>query len=340
MPILIGDETHMRTVVQLHSGMSFGELALIKDQPRAASIYCETDCHFAVLSKEDYMNVIGKLEARKLDIFIEFLHSIPTFRNWTKKKLELLTYHFAKVNYKRKQVVFAIDSQAKYVYIVTSGEFELSKPVVVKNSTEHNEIYMVKAALLTRGEVFCDEEVLKKKLNSYTCICYSTHGELLRISSSDFRMKLQNDDYINDFKAKDNSKNTLRNSRIENFRQFLVNSKQKALTEEPRSERIPSHHQKRIVIGRLPRHRYTTTLTPKNLEKIKRKALGRDTSYTKYMSLSVHQSVDDTKSDLKSLESNSFRPRSGNSMKCHRPGGYFRANLKKSWIGYRSDSIQ
>lgn len=41
-------------VVTLRSGKSFGELALIKDQPRAASIKTLEDCHFAVMNKSDY----------------------------------------------------------------------------------------------------------------------------------------------------------------------------------------------------------------------------------------------------------------------------------------------
>jgi CRP-like cAMP-binding protein len=34
--------------------MSFGELALNNNQPRAATITCKTDCHFAVMNKVDY----------------------------------------------------------------------------------------------------------------------------------------------------------------------------------------------------------------------------------------------------------------------------------------------
>lgn len=43
---------------QLKSGKSFGELALIKNKPRAATIRCVEDCHFAVMSKDDYEKVL------------------------------------------------------------------------------------------------------------------------------------------------------------------------------------------------------------------------------------------------------------------------------------------
>lgn len=36
------------------SGKSFGELALITNKPRAATIKCLTECHFAVMNKINY----------------------------------------------------------------------------------------------------------------------------------------------------------------------------------------------------------------------------------------------------------------------------------------------
>jgi CRP-like cAMP-binding protein len=45
-------------VVSLRTGKSFGELALIKNKPRAATIKCSEDCHFAVMQKADYNKVL------------------------------------------------------------------------------------------------------------------------------------------------------------------------------------------------------------------------------------------------------------------------------------------
>ena len=58
----------------LKSGKSFGELALIKKQPRAATIRCLEDSHFAVMSKSDYEKVLQKIEQKNMNKIIEFLH--------------------------------------------------------------------------------------------------------------------------------------------------------------------------------------------------------------------------------------------------------------------------
>ena len=62
VPIVDDEETDLekpeREVAQMIKGQSFGELALIYDQPRAASIQAKTDCHFAVLEKQSYAEIL------------------------------------------------------------------------------------------------------------------------------------------------------------------------------------------------------------------------------------------------------------------------------------------
>ena len=59
--------------VQLGVGSSFGELALIYNQTRTTSIQAHTDCHFAVLEKEDYALALQGDDAAVLDHTIRML---------------------------------------------------------------------------------------------------------------------------------------------------------------------------------------------------------------------------------------------------------------------------
>jgi CRP-like cAMP-binding protein len=48
-------------VIRLDKGKSFGEQSLLKNnepQLRAATINCTKDCHFAVMNKEDFQNIL------------------------------------------------------------------------------------------------------------------------------------------------------------------------------------------------------------------------------------------------------------------------------------------
>ena len=51
----------MVEVAQLKDGKSFGELALTTNKPRAATIRADTEVHLAVLCKEDYQKILGKI---------------------------------------------------------------------------------------------------------------------------------------------------------------------------------------------------------------------------------------------------------------------------------------
>lgn len=49
----------MTRVKILTQGMAFGELALLDNKPRAATIICEEDCHFAILEKKSFLEILS-----------------------------------------------------------------------------------------------------------------------------------------------------------------------------------------------------------------------------------------------------------------------------------------
>jgi CRP-like cAMP-binding protein len=335
--VVFDGETEMKQVTTLTDGAGFGELALIKDQPRSASILCEHDTHFAILSKEDYMSIIGKVEARKLEVFIEFLHDIPIFRPWTKKKLEVLTFYLNKQMFKRKQEVFRIGSRPEYVYIVQDGEFELTQPFGRKDRKEN---FTLKVALLGRGEVFGDEEVMKNAYHTLNCVCYSTFGTLLAIKAEDFKIKVHSHELLNEFKKKDLSKHMLRSTRIESFRNYLTVAKDDEGEKIIRSS-ISSPFSKKIPNPIHKRDHTPTFLTPEKIERIKKKALGRII----FSDISPKLSKKRCQFLLSRTPENNIRDSSKNiaknneikisPMRCHRPGGYYIGKLKKSWKGLK-----
>lgn len=328
----INEMSYMQ-ISELSNGDSFGELALIKDQPRIATIRCISNCHLAVLNKDDYMKIIGKVEARKLDALIEFLKGIPLFSCWPRKKIEKMTYFFTMLNYKRKQIVFEEGDSPKLVYIVNSGEFELKKFIDVKNGGNLRQRICVKVALLGPGEVFGEKEVALGKKYSYSCVCYSTFGELLVISNENFMMKFRDQKNNEDLIDKRKAKYKIREERLRNFQKIIQGS-----TVEANSSLIRGSGSIEIqecTIHRRSPNKNTknyqkfSPLSKKDLEKIKYKALGIRNSKRKY--IDIHAPI-----DLASNESifKTFSPRletdtSFGEMIAHRPGGYYRANLKR-----------
>ena len=61
-PSLINDkvvEIKQKKIKILTAGASFGELALMEKKPRAATIKCDTECHFAVLEKDHFNDILS-----------------------------------------------------------------------------------------------------------------------------------------------------------------------------------------------------------------------------------------------------------------------------------------
>ena len=60
-------------VVTLGVGACFGELSLLDGRPRTATMVCVTDTTCAVLSKDDYTNLLLSAKKEQLERKVEFL---------------------------------------------------------------------------------------------------------------------------------------------------------------------------------------------------------------------------------------------------------------------------
>lgn len=313
----------MLPVAQLSTGMAFGELALLKDQPRAATILCLTDCHFAVIGKSDYMKIIGKAESKILDKQIDFLKEIPYFSKWSKRKLEKLNLYFSHKKFNRKQVVFANNTPADFVYIVKSGEFELAKPFLLGK----NKNFMVKVALLTKGEMFGEAEVVSKGDYMTTCTCYSTTGELLCVSAENFLLKFCSNSEPND-EIDRKIKYKIRESRLEGLKNFFDSPKpnDNSLTKTtaiPRLKVFPKKWESSKGVKKF------SPLNCKQLEHVKNRALGTSLRTKIYLGISTPYETVETEEIDNSFHSNESIFHSFHEMSSHQPGGYYRGRLKK-----------
>lgn len=337
VPVTSGDEVKMVPIAQLGSGMAFGELALLKDQPRSASIKCVQKCHMAVLVKEDYMKIIGRAEEKILDKQIDFLKGITFFSKWSKRKLEKLNYYFSTKKYSRKQVVYHHGSESNFVYIVKSGEFELTKPLLI----EKDKTFTVKIALLGRGEMFGEEEAVLRVPNSNTCTCYSSVGELLMVSSDNFLLKFYSKPDIQDDISR-KIKYEIRENRVNEFKKFCVAGQRSRNTVKlSRQAKDNSFKQPKKVIdgsGKSASVRFSP-LNTKQLQSIKSRALGVSFREKLYIHINTPYETVQTEENDRSLDQKDSIFRSFHEMITHQPGGYYRGRLKRPRYRQKSMAI-
>lgn len=70
----------------IKDGEIFGELSLVSNKPRAATIKCLTDCHFATLDKRTF-EIIKKHFEKSINNKVEIIMNIPCFNRLTRVAL-------------------------------------------------------------------------------------------------------------------------------------------------------------------------------------------------------------------------------------------------------------
>jgi len=112
-------------IAELEQGSSFGAFALLYDKPRSATVITKEVTYLAVLAKEDFQRVLGSISRKRANEKIEFLYSMPFFRDWTRIGVFKLSFFLKNRTLKRKQVLYQEGDPVEWVYFVKEGEFKV-----------------------------------------------------------------------------------------------------------------------------------------------------------------------------------------------------------------------
>lgn len=209
----------LNEVATLEAGSIFGELSLISHQPRVASVQCKEPTYCAVLSRQDYQDLLGAYEQQKLAEKIAMLASLPLFKGWTQSYLTKQHFYFQETLVHRHQVVFTQGKPALYLYIIKEGEFKVQlmqtyTQLPLDNSNSSNlisrtqrfykrlEVMAKQLVIKGVGELLGDEEFVREINHTCSCECVSAKGVLVRIKQSDMRFKVNHPETMRFLRAK------------------------------------------------------------------------------------------------------------------------------------------
>ena len=175
-----------RTVATLQAGKSFGDLALLRDQPRNASILCLSECDFAVLEKSDYKKFLASLSDLKLENLMIMLRRHIMFDGMGQRGLEKLSYFFHHRNYFINQTVYREGDKANELFLIKNGSFKLTKIAKIYGKKRQIDI-----GILGKGEVFGEEDLIDRAdLRTLNAICISPSAEVTVIPREEFLKRL------------------------------------------------------------------------------------------------------------------------------------------------------
>lgn len=204
-------------VSTLTSGNVFGELALIRKKKRSARIVCTENSHFAVLMRKDYENILQQLYTDKYERLFDFFQK-TIFQRLSRDRLTKIAYLYVKRKFVKEQIVFCENDEPTECYIIKNGDVELSKKIKKKNKIKgegkeekkegvnKKELACVregfnkmeiKVSIVSIGQWFGEEHIIKKKKRSYTAKVISNKASLFVISK-----QVQIKNYVNSEKHK------------------------------------------------------------------------------------------------------------------------------------------
>ncbi|CAI2372049.1 unnamed protein product [Moneuplotes crassus] len=169
-------------VVHLKEGGSFGELALINNTPRSATICTVTECHFATIQKDDFKLTLGKVMRKKFVKMIKFMENFSILSQLSRLALEKFALYFSKYEVKRGKQIMVEQEDASYVCFIEEGEFEISKTVlfekdkIKKGIEEHTDRYRADFLRYITPEF---PEKLEHLINQQTGILFSSENDEL-----------------------------------------------------------------------------------------------------------------------------------------------------------------
>ncbi|CAI2358823.1 unnamed protein product [Moneuplotes crassus] len=163
-------------VAEIDSGGSFGELALLHNKPRAASIITMEDSHFATMNR-DFYKVLMILKRRENDLAVQFLEKFRYIKPLTYQTKVKLSYFCKEIDCVIGQDIFKEGDPATKIYFIKSGEFEIQKNMYIcKDSNKSGQVLkfsQIWSKALTKKQ----SSNLLEMINERTQICFTEDPE-------------------------------------------------------------------------------------------------------------------------------------------------------------------
>lgn len=121
--IIDGESKHLKNYAV---GEVFGELALLYNAPRAATIRAESDGSLWVLDRETFNNIVKEASQKKRQQYEDFLQTVPILSNMDHYERSKITDAVKDKKVKKNDVVIKQGEDGDAFYIIVSGSAKAS----------------------------------------------------------------------------------------------------------------------------------------------------------------------------------------------------------------------
>ncbi|CAD8056737.1 unnamed protein product [Paramecium sonneborni] len=199
-------------VIELVEGQMFGELALIWNQPRSATVVAKSNLELAVLTSQDYKSLLKDAELNKIEQRIKFFQNY-FFRECPRFVTLRYCYNFKKIELRKGNFLIKKGDKVTQIYLLKKGELEvLHEQEIINQVSEEQQselasseqqlllaikqtqmkppkkmIQQRRVIILSEGEIIGDVEImLKMPLSQQTIIVKSEKAKIYGLQMNHF----------------------------------------------------------------------------------------------------------------------------------------------------------
>lgn len=121
-----GEEKYLKTYVR---GESFGELALLYNAPRAASIKAKTDAVLFSLDRETFNHIVKDAHRKKREQYHEFLGNVEVLHSLDSYERDQIADALKRVVVEKGDYLFQEGQLGNEFYLLLEGEAQAHKRV-------------------------------------------------------------------------------------------------------------------------------------------------------------------------------------------------------------------
>ena len=160
----------MRVGNSLGSGSSFGELALMYNTPRAASIKTTQDCVLWRIDRSCYRSIVVRFKHMRNRQYLEFLRNVEVKGQklggiMSDAELEKMTVSLERESFEEGEAIVRQGNKGDHFFIIAVGDVGVYKHDADKKET--------KLAVLHVGDYFGEKALLSEDVRQASCIAES-----------------------------------------------------------------------------------------------------------------------------------------------------------------------
>lgn len=164
-----------RNLRTLNTGDVFGELAILYNCKRTATVKAKTAVHLWCMERQTYRTIITNKSKKKREQLMGFLKTSRTLKDLNDVQLSKIIDSMEEVKYQDKDVIVREGAEGNTFYIILKGEV-----LVTKNVNGHQK----QIRRMGKGEHFGEQALIREVLRTATCTadgpvtCFSIDKEV------------------------------------------------------------------------------------------------------------------------------------------------------------------